>query len=264
MNLLFYLLLFAVGAAIGSFMNVCIHRMPRNESVVVPASRCPVCRVPIRARDNIPLASFLLLRGRCRGCGSPISWRYPAVEGANALAYVVLFTLFPFSAAVVYALLFSSLVVVTFIDFSHRIIPDEITIPGMIVGLFAGTFLLADPFTPHALLARFSDAAIGLVLGGSLFYLVAVASERVLKKEGMGGGDIKLIAMIGAFLGWRGVLLTIFLSAIAGSAYGVALMLFAGKDRSYPVPFGPFLSLGALIALCWGSEILRWYFYLGR
>jgi len=239
-----------LGLIIGSFLNVCIHRIPLNESVLSPASRCPSCRHPVRWRDNIPVISFLLLLGRCRDCGQPISWRYPLVELANGLGYALLVWRFGVGLeTVVYALLLSSLLVITFIDLDHQIIPDRITLPGMIIGLVASTLILP---------LGFLNALVGLLLGGSLFYGVAMAS-----RGGMGGGDIKLIAMIGAFLGWREALLTIFIGALTGSVIGIFLIAFKGKSRKYPVPFGPFLSLGALISLFSGSAIWAWYHHLG-
>jgi leader peptidase (prepilin peptidase) / N-methyltransferase len=239
-----------LGLIIGSFLNVCIHRIPVNESLITPPSRCPFCRHPVRWWDNIPLISFLILRGRCRDCGHAISWRYPLVELANGAGFTLLVWRFGVGLeTAVYALLFSSLLVITFIDLDHQIIPDRITLPGMVVGLVASAVILP---------LGFLNALIGLLLGGSLFYGVAMAS-----RGGMGGGDIKLIAMIGAFLGWREALLTIFIGALAGSVIGLFLIAFRGKSRKYPVPFGPFLSLGAVISLFSGSAIWAWYHRLG-
>jgi leader peptidase (prepilin peptidase)/N-methyltransferase len=240
----------ALGLIIGSFLNVCIHRLPIDESVVSPSSRCPSCRRPVRLWDNIPLVSFLILRGRCRDCGRPISWRYPLVELANGVGYTLLVWRFGVGPpTAVYAALYSSLLVVTFIDLDHQIIPDRITLPGMVVGLTVSSVILP---------VGFLNALIGLFLGGALFYGMAVAS-----RGGMGGGDIKLIAMIGAFLGWKQVLLTIFIGALAGSVIGLFLMAFKGKSRKYAVPFGPFLSLGAVISLFAGPAIWNWYQHLG-
>jgi len=249
---LFYSLSAALvlGLLIGSFLNVCIHRLPINESLIAPPSRCPACLPPVRWRDNVPVISFLLLRGRCRDCGRPISRRYPLVELTNGIGYVLLawrFGIGPETA--VYALLYSSLLVVTFIDLDHQIIPDRITLPGMVVGLAVSSVILP---------LGFLNALIGLLLGGGLFYGVAVAS-----RGGMGGGDIKLIAMIGAFLGWKQALLTIFIGALAGSVIGLFLMAFKGKSRKHPVPFGPFLSLGAVVSLFAGPAIWKWYQHLG-
>ena len=239
-----------LGLLIGSFLNVCIHRLPLNESIVVSRSRCPDCRHPIPWYDNIPLISFFILRGRCRFCRGPISLRYPFVESLNGLGYFFLVWKFGISPMVlVYALLFSSLVVVTFIDLDHQIIPDRITLPGIFIGLVSSAFILPISFL---------NSVFGLLLGGGLFYLVAV-----LSRGGMGGGDIKLMAMLGAFLGWQLTLLTIFIGALTGSLVGLFLMAFKGKGRKYPVPFGPFLSLGAVVCLFQGTALWSWYLSLG-
>ncbi len=240
------LLALGLGLLIGSFLNVCIHRLPLKEPIAVSRSRCPSCGKPIRSWDNIPVISFLILAGKCRDCGKKISRQYPLVEMANGVGYFLL--VWRFGAGfptVVYAVFFSSLLVITFIDLDHQIIPDAITLPGMVVGLAASGFLL-----PTGL----ASALLGLFLGGGLFYAVAV-----LSRGGMGGGDIKLIAMIGSFLGWKGTLLTILTGALAGSVVGLFLMAFYGKDRKFPVPFGPFLSMGALIALFGGTYVWDWY-----
>ena len=245
------LLTFIFGAMVGSFINVCIHRLPREESVVFPASHCPHCQSPIRPYDNIPLFSFIFLKGRCRSCHHPIAWRYPLVELAHGLGGLLLVWQFGFSAqAAVYALFLAALIAVIFIDLSHQIIPDVITLPGMAIGLVAAATVLPPGW---------ANAMTGLLLGGGLFYIVAVLSVVLLKKEGMGGGDIKLIAMIGAFLGWEATLLTIFLAALTGSVVGIFLILARGRSRAEPIPFGPFLAMGAMISLFWGGTILRWY-----
>ncbi len=249
---------FALGAVVGSFLNVCIVRLPEGGSVIFPGSRCPACRTKIRPIDNIPIASFILLRGRCRSCRAPISWRYPLVELLNAVGYVLLVRVFGLGwETAVYALLYSALLVVTFIDLEHQIIPDRITLPGIVLGLI---------FSATVLPVGWRDAFIGLILGGALFWGLAVISEWWLGQEGMGGGDIKLIAMIGAFLGWKDVLVTIFLASVIGSIGGIAAMLIEGRAwrSKYKIPFGPFLAAGALIALFWDAEILGWYGRLGR
>ncbi|HEX9756852.1 MAG TPA: prepilin peptidase [Nitrospiria bacterium] len=244
-------LTFLVGAIIGSFLNVCIYRLPRKESIVFPVSHCPNCQTPIPFYHNIPILSFLLLRGKCVSCQKPIHWRYPLVELINAFGYIYIFSVFGMGwISATYALLFSTLLVVTFIDLEHKIIPDSITLPGMGLGLLAASTVLPPGFI---------DSLIGLLLGGGFFYLIAVVS-----RGGMGGGDIKLIAMIGAFLGWQNVLMTIFVGALAGSVVGIFLMIFRGKGRKYAVPFGPFLALGAVVSLLWNQEILNWYLLLLR
>ena len=245
------LLIGALGAVIGSFLNVCIHRLPRGESLVRPRSHCPACGALIRAFDNVPLLSFLWLRGRCRGCRAAISIRYPAVELLNGLGYVLLWRRFGWTPdALIYGVFFSALVVVTFIDWDHQIIPNRITLPGIVVGLVSAATVLTGSFV---------DAVIGAALGGGLLYAVAVASEWVLKKEGMGLGDVKLLAMIGAFLGWQQVLLTVIVGGIVGAGVGVALIGARVMTRGDYIPFGPFLSLGAVVAMLYGAEILGWY-----
>lgn len=241
-----YLLIFTIGAVIGSFLNVCIHRLPAEQSIITPASHCPHCSAPIKFYDNIPILSFILLRGRCRACGSPISIQYISVEVLNALGYVFIVWRFgPSAESVLYAILFSSLLVTSVIDLRHKIIPDVITIPGIIAGLLASTFILPPGI---------KGSIAGAILGGSIFFIVAVAS-----RGGMGGGDIKLIAMIGAFLGWIDVLITIVLSSFIGSLVGISMMIFLGKGRKYPVPFGPFLAIGGIISLFFNREIIKWY-----
>lgn len=251
MDLTFLIFTFVFGTLIGSFLNVCIHRMPRNESLIIPSSHCPSCQAHIRPIDNIPLFSFMFLRGKCRQCRQSIPWRYPLVEFLNGGGYVLLVWKFGWVwQTPVYALLFSALLVITLIDLTYQIIPNEITLPGMVIGMIAAGIILPQGFW---------SSLIGLVLGGGLFYLIADLSQRILKQEGMGGGDIKLIAMVGAFLGWKSVLLTIFIGALLGSIVGLFLILVKGKGRRFPIPFGPFLALGALTSLFWGGEILRWY-----
>lgn len=250
-----FALIAVLGALIGSFLNVCIHRVPRGESIVTPQSRCPSCRVSIRAFDNIPILSFLWLRGRCRRCRARISPRYPVVEALNAAGYLLIWERFgPTWDSVIYAAFFSALLVVTFIDWDYQIIPNVITFPGIAIGLFSAATILAGGFL---------DALLGAVLGGGLLYAVAVASEWVLKKEGMGLGDVKLLAMIGAFLGWKAVLVTIFIGALGGSLIGLILMGLHLKRRGDPIPFGPFLALGAVVALLAGPELVTWYLRLG-
>ncbi|MFQ5839409.1 MAG: prepilin peptidase [Candidatus Methylomirabilales bacterium] len=234
------------GLVVGSFCNVCIYRLPRAESVVLPGSRCPKCQIPIRPMDNIPLVSYLLLCGRCRSCNAPIAWRYPVVELLTGLLFAFAIARLGLNwwSVVVLAFL-GALVVVTFIDLEHQIVPDVITLPGIGLGL-ALSLVSGDP--------PFLQALLGAVIGGGIFYLVAVAS-----RGGMGGGDIKLTAMIGAFLGWRLVLLTIFLGTLIGSGVAVTLLLLGRKGRKDLIPFGPFLALGATIAVFWGEDLIRWY-----
>ena len=257
----FYAVLFVFGSLIGSFLNVCIYRIPRGQSIVWPSSRCPSCGSPIRAYDNIPIVSYLFLWGRCRACKGRISLRYPLVEALNAILYLLVFWRFGWQwSSVMYFIFCSAMVVITFVDLDFQIIPDRITLPGIPIGLAAGSLLLPDPFLRSAelgVLASFIGAASGFVF----FYSVAFLSLKILKKEGMGGGDIKMMAMVGGFLGWKAVLLTTFLASFTGAVTGLALMAFMGKERGSLIPFGPFLALGSLVSLFFGQEILQWYLF---
>jgi leader peptidase (prepilin peptidase)/N-methyltransferase len=243
------LIVFLFGLTIGSFCNVVIYRLPLGESIIAPGSHCRSCGNSIRPWDNIPLLSYFILKGQCRFCKERISTRYPAVEFTSGMLFVLLWLKFGFSLSLAsYALLSSALVVVALIDLDHKIIPDIISLPGIAVGLSLSLWFL--PITPLASL-------FGFLTGGILFYLIAVVS-----KGGMGGGDIKLIAMIGAFLGWQGVLFTIFSGALLGSLVGVTLMLLGKKGRKDKVPFGPFLSCGAILFMLAGDNLLNWYLNL--
>ena len=239
-----------LGAVLGSFLNVCIHRLPLRESVLWPGSHCPQCAKAIAWYDNFPILSYLWLRGRCRACRGRISWRYPLVEALNAAGYGLIIWRFGFSAsALMYLLLWSSLIVISFIDLDHMIIPDRITLPGIGLGLVAGTLLLP----------RWWDSVVGLLVGGGILYFMAWISPYLFGKEGMGGGDIKLLAMIGAFLGWKPAILTIFFGGLLGAVVGVTLMGVRVITREAYLPFGPFLSLGAVVVILYGQEILTWY-----
>ena len=241
-----YIFIFIIGAVIGSFLNVCIHRLPAQQSIITPASHCPHCSTPIKFYDNIPILSFLLLRGRCRSCGSRISIQYISVEILNGMGYIFIAWRFGLSAeSALYAILFSALIVASVIDLRYKIIPDVITIPGIIVGLLSSALILPTGI---------KGSIAGALLGGIIFFIAAVAS-----RGGMGGGDIKLIAMIGAFLGWINVIITIILSSFIGSIVGIFVMILLGKGRKYPVPFGPFLSIGGIISLFFHREIIEWY-----
>jgi leader peptidase (prepilin peptidase)/N-methyltransferase len=242
------------GAMIGSFLNVCIMRLPKEESIVFPGSHCPRCGHSIQFYDNIPIVSYLLLKGKCRYCGTSISAQYPLVEGITALGSLFLFMRFGISLTYLFYFCFvAGLIVITVIDLYHQIIPDVISLPGIGIGLL-GSFVI-----PRII---FLDSLIGMLVGGGSLFLVAIFYQWVVKREGMGGGDVKLLAMIGAFLGWKAVIVTILLSSFIGSIVGVGIMLFKGKDFKYAIPFGPFLSLGAVIHLFYGEQMIRWYLHL--
>ncbi|MCF8049835.1 MAG: prepilin peptidase [Desulfobacterales bacterium] len=249
--MLLLLYVFILGLCIGSFMNVCIYRLPAGRSIVRPASACPACETPIRAYDNIPLLSYLWLRGKCRRCGARISVRYPLIEllaGLTALAAYFKFGLsFQAGASFLFA---ATLEVIAFIDIDHRIIPDRITLAGIPL------FFLAALFIPSVGLF---NAALGILAGGGSLLLIAWGYSALTGKEGMGGGDIKLLAMIGAFVGWQGVLFTVFVSSAVGTAVGLAMMLRAKKGMKMALPFGPFLAVGAITYLFFGPELIVLY-----
>src|SRR5918995_426641 len=256
------LITFVVGAVIGSFLNVCISRIPKGESIIHPASHCPKCLAAIRFYCNIPLLSYLFLRGRCGSCYEPISFRYFVVELLMACLGVALFYQFGFGLAFVVGFVFiAALIVISFIDLDVRIVPDVISLPGILTGLlFAviGRYLISDPMeiVPTPL-----GALIGVLAGGGFLLTVAWIYEKFTGVEGMGGGDIKLLAMIGAFLGWPSIPLTLFFSSLGGSVIGLSIMLAKGVDRRYALPFAPFLCLGALVYLFFGREIIDFYVF---
>ena len=265
------------GLVIGSFLNVCIARLPRGRSIVSPPSHCPRCRESIKFYDNIPVISFLLLRAKCRTCGEPISWRYPIVELMNGLFYVWIVREFGFSGeSLLIMALCSALIVITFIDYDHQIIPDVITLPGMLVGLSLAPFFmypLTDPL-PFSLgnllpdagpyLTAFLNSLIGLFLGGFPLFAIGWIWEKLRHVEAMGGGDVKLMGMVGSFLGWKGALLTIMLGAVAGSVVGILLIVVKRHKMEKVIPFGPFLAAGAVAAAFYGPDIMSWYLGLIR
>jgi leader peptidase (prepilin peptidase)/N-methyltransferase len=242
---------FILGAVIGSFLNVCIYRIPAGESIVHPPSRCPACGSGIRWYQNIPILSYLFLRGRCTGCGVRISPRYPLVEALTGLLFALVLYRFGFQwVTPVYWLFAAALIVITFIDLDHQIIPDVISLPGIVVGFLCS---FAVPWL------TWTDSLLGILVGGGSLYLVAVGYELLTRKEGMGGGDIKLLAMIGAFLGWKAVLPIVFISSFMGTLVGVPVMLIKKADSRLAIPFGPFLAAAALFYLFWGPGLIRWY-----
>ncbi|HKR01828.1 MAG TPA: prepilin peptidase [Pyrinomonadaceae bacterium] len=272
----------AFGAIIGSFLNVVIHRLPREESIVFPNSRCPTCGARIRSFDNLPIISYLILRGRCRACRARISPRYPAVEALTALLYLAVF-LFDFywrggiTAIIPFDLVFvTALVALIFIDAEHMLLPNAITYPGI---AFAVVARLALPFLvgvnafedlPSLAYGKFWSlplwatsligAAIGALVGGGSLWLMGWLWERLRGVEAMGLGDVKMMFMVGAYLGWRLTILTIFLGVLSGSIIGVGLMARRGeKDMQMQLPFGIFLGIGSIFALLIGPRIIAWY-----
>jgi leader peptidase (prepilin peptidase) / N-methyltransferase len=239
-----------LGLAIGSFLNVVVHRLPRGESLVSPGSRCPSCGTALGAFDNIPVISYAVLLGRCRRCRTPISPRYPLVELATAALFVAHYFVFGWTPLLAVRLLFASaMVALFFIDLEHRLLPDLITLPGIVVGLGASLFL------PPGI----RDALIGAFAGGGVLWAIGEAYYRYAGQEGMGGGDVKMLAMIGAFLGWQQVLITLVFSSIAGSVIGLIVIALRRGDMKYALPFGTFLSLAALAASLYGAPMINWY-----
>lgn len=246
-----YLGVFLVGLVIGSFLNVCIVRLPAGQSVITPRSRCPSCLTPVSWVDNIPVISYIWLGGRCRTCQGHISIRYPLVELMNGIGYMAIVAMFGFTPeAGVYAVFFSALLVVGWIDLDHFIIPDLISVPGIVLGLLASSTVLPTGFL---------NSVIGIVVGGGLLWVLAILSPYLFGKEGLGGGDIKLLAMIGAFLGWQQALLTLMLASLLGALIGIGLLAFKIMERGHYIPFGPFLVFGALVALFFHGDVVHWY-----
>lgn len=249
-----------LGAVVGSFLNVVILRLPKKDmSIVFPGSHCPKCSHPLSWWENIPLLSYLMLKGRCRSCATTISWQYPFVEAAMAIFSALLFIrfgmTFDFGIAFVF---FAALLVIIFIDIHHQIIPDLISLPGIVVG-FLCSFLGSQ--------VTWQQSGLGLLLGGGVLYLVALGYHVLTKREGMGGGDIKLLAMIGAFLGWQSLLYVIFASSLFGSLIGLLVMSSQGKGGQTRIPFGPFLAFGAMTWVLLQEHILalwQWYIALSR
>ena len=244
-------IIFILGLIIGSFSNVCIYRIPKNESIVFPASHCPNCHTPIKAIDNIPILSFLLLKGKCRKCGEKISIRYPVVEFLTGAIYLLIFLIYGRSyQTLIYALLSSALIIISFIDLDVQIIPDEISLPGIVIGL-ALSFIV--PYISYL------NSLLGIIAGGGIIFLIALAGLAIFKKEAMGGGDVKLSAMIGAFIGWKYIIVSLFIGFFIGAIAGILLILLKIRNRDDLVPFGPFIVLGSFITLLWGENILSWY-----
>ena len=270
-------LVLLVGLLIGSFLNVCIVRLPHGRSIVTPPSQCPRCKQPIKFYDNIPVISYLLLRGKCRTCGLPISRRYPLVELMNALVYGWVFHEFGLNGeAIIIMALCSSLIVITFIDLDYQIIPDSITLPGMALGLVVAPFFMPalagpPPFYLDRLVPQdwqyvqsLINSVIGLLVGAAPLFILGWIWEKLRHVEAMGGGDVKLMGMFGSFLGWKSALLIIMLGAIAGSVVGVALILLRKHKAENVIPFGPFLAVGALATMLYGNDIISWYLGLLR
>ena len=236
------------GAAVGSFLNVCIGRIPEGLSIVTPPSRCPQCGHPIRFYDNIPIISFLLLGRKCRDCRGEISFRYPLIELLTAVFAWLLFQRFGLTPAFPAVFAFVCvLIVISFIDFDHQIIPHLLTLSG--IPVFAVLAVLYMGLTAI-------DVFLGVMIGAGTLYFVAIYYEAMTGREGMGGGDVNLLAMLGAFMGWKSLLFILLVSSLLGAFVGLVFILFKGKDMKYAVPFGPFLCIAAVVYLFFGDDLM--------
>lgn len=252
------ILFFVLGLAAGSFLNVCIYRLPRKESIITPRSHCPYCKKIIPWYDNIPLLSYIVLGGRCRFCKVRISPVYFIVEFLTGLIFVIFLNHFGLNTIfMVYTILACMLIIISFIDFKTEEIPDEITLPGMLVGLIL-SFSFPQLMQRDIRLLALLDSFLGLLAGGLSIYLMGVLGKILFKKEAMGGGDVKLLAMIGAFLGWKLILLVFFLAPFFGSITGIVLKI---KEKKETIPYGPYLSLATIIVILWGNKILSWILF---
>jgi leader peptidase (prepilin peptidase)/N-methyltransferase len=263
---------FLFGVMIGSFLNVCILRIPRGESIVRPNSRCPNCHSAIMPYDNIPILSWLLLGGKCRNCKTKISPLYPSVELLTGGLFLVCYFLFGASLeAAKWAALSALLVILTATDIRERILPNVVNLTGFVIAILFSFFLpLADGSAlwissrifdfppPHAVLSTV-DALLGALVGSGLLWIVGEGYFRLRGKEGMGLGDVKMMAMVGAFLGVKRTLLTILFGSLLGSVIGIVIMLATRKGRDYELPFGAFLAAGALVVVFFGTPVLNWY-----
>lgn len=247
---LFLIAFAAFGLATGSFLNVCIHRLPRGGSLVRPGSRCPACGYELRWHDNVPVLSYLWLRGRCRACHAPISIRYPIVELVTLAVFLLHYGVFGWDALLVPRLVFASALIVLFaIDLEHQILPDVITLPGIGLGL-----LFAIAFPPGL-----QSALLGALAGGGVLFAIGEIWSRLRKVEAMGFGDVKMLAMIGAFLGLKLIAVTFVLASYLGGLTGLALIVSRRGGLMSKVPFGTFLAVAAIIASLWGNSLVDWY-----
>ncbi|MBF0512082.1 MAG: prepilin peptidase [Candidatus Omnitrophica bacterium] len=255
LNLLSGLFMFVVGAVTGSFLNVCIVRLPLEKSIVFPGSHCVACRTPIQWYDNIPLISWLVLGGRCRMCKEKISFRYWLVECLTGVVFFLFWKHYGMQPILVpYLVMVSGFIIATFVDFEHRIIPDEVSIGGMIAGLVFSLFVPQLQGTCSPFLG-FGFSLAGLLIGGGSIYLMGMIGDFFFKKETMGGGDVKLMGMVGAFMGWKLALLTFFIAPFFGAVYGIIEKI---RTKDSTIAYGPFLIMGALVSLFWGYRIIDW------
>ncbi|HHY82518.1 MAG TPA: prepilin peptidase [Clostridiales bacterium] len=245
------IMIFLIGLLMGSFFNVCIYRIPREESIVFPPSHCTSCGTQLKWQDLVPVFSWIFLGRRCRYCNEQISFRYPLIELLTGIIYLLLFLKFGISGTfLTYLTLCSILIITTAIDLEHQIIPNGLVLTGFAAGVI---------LTLTGLSTTWKDALLGLLVGGGVFLIVALISELILKKEGMGGGDIKLMGMIGLLIGWKLTALSILLSIYAGGLIGGLLLLFRVKKHGDTIPYGPFIAAGTFISIFYGYDLINWY-----
>ncbi len=250
----FAALIFALGACIGSFLNVCIYRIPLDQSIVLPGSQCPYCKKPIAWYDNIPILSYFMLRGKCRACGASFSPRYAVVEALTAVLFLLVWLRYGVSPLTpIYFLAISGLLLATFVDLDHMIIPDRVSIGGMLLGLVLSAFfpvLHGRDGMGEGLVT----SGIGLTVGFGSLWLVSVLGKWAFKKDAMGFGDVKLLGAIGAFVGWQGVLLTVMISSLLGTIIGLTFIIGGKQEWQSKIPYGPYLALGAILWMLWGMD----------
>jgi leader peptidase (prepilin peptidase)/N-methyltransferase len=251
---------FALGAVVGSFLNVVIHRWPREESIVFPGSHCPRCNAPIRWYDNIPIASWLILRGRCRSCREPIAARYPLVELANALFYLAIFLRTgPTLGFIPIAAIVSMTLVLIWIDLDVQYLPNVVTYPGIVVGLAIGLLSLGEHYPDLTLSTSWIDSAAGAIAGAGVLLVIHLAYKLIRRGEGMGLGDVKMLAMIGGAAGWEPLFGILMLASVAGAISGILLAIFTRATMRDALPFGVFLGLALLVVMFFGPSLAAWY-----
>jgi len=254
---------FAIGAVVGSFLNVVIHRYPREESIVFPPSHCPNCNTNIRWFDNIPIVSYLVLGARCRNCRVPISPRYPLIELANGLFYLAVFQRTGAEFAFIpIAAIVSMTIVLIFIDLEIQILPDVIDLPGIAIGVAIGAFRFGERYPEFTLAESWLESLIGAAMGALVLFGIAFAYQLIRRVEGMGLGDVKMLAMIGAIVGWRALFPVLMIASISGAAVGLLVAARSRRGMQAAIPFGIFLGLGLLVVIFFGPTLLRWYLAL--
>jgi leader peptidase (prepilin peptidase)/N-methyltransferase len=273
---MFPILYGVLGVLVGSFLNVCIYRLPRHQSVVFPRSHCPACNALIKAYDNIPILSYLILGGRCRACKRPISLQYPLVELINGIAFFLCARIWGISGpGFVNSIFIAAIIVLIVVDYRHQILPNAITIPGTFVGIVLSPFQMPEVYYDslsyllstavyggeNAIILSIMGSIVGALVGGGLLFIVGMLYKLMRNLQGIGMGDVKMMALVGAFLGWRLALVTILIGSVLGSLIGIFLILFRGRNMKTKLAFGTFLGPGAIIALFCGLTILRWYFH---